>query len=54
MFAGDMVTMVFFSLIPLGLPILFMALHLGVSIIQAYVFVLLAMIYLQGAVAEEH
>jgi F-type H+-transporting ATPase subunit a len=54
MFAGDMVTMVFFSLIPLGLPILFMALHLGVSIIQAYVFVLLSMIYLQGAVAEEH
>jgi F-type H+-transporting ATPase subunit a len=54
MFAGDMVTMVFFSLIPLGLPIVFMALHLGVSVIQAYVFVLLAMIYLQGAVAEEH
>jgi F-type H+-transporting ATPase subunit a len=54
MFAGDMVTLVFFSLIPLGVPIVFMALHLGVSIIQAYVFVLLAMIYLQGAVAEEH
>jgi F-type H+-transporting ATPase subunit a len=54
MFAGDLVTMVFFSLIPIGLPILFMALHLGVSIIQTYVFVLLAMIYLQGAVAEEH
>ena len=54
MFAGDMVTMVFFSLIPIGLPIAFMALHLGVSIIQTYVFVLLAMIYLQGAVAEQH
>lgn len=54
MFAGDMVTMVFFSLVPIGLPIIFMGLHLGVSIIQAYVFVLLAMIYLQGAVAEEH
>jgi F-type H+-transporting ATPase subunit a len=54
MFAGDLVTMVFFSLIPIGLPIVFMALHLGVSIIQTYVFVLLAMIYLQGAVAEEH
>jgi F-type H+-transporting ATPase subunit a len=54
MFAGDLVTMVFFSLIPIGLPIIFMALHLGVSIIQTYVFVLLAMIYLQGAVAEEH
>jgi F-type H+-transporting ATPase subunit a len=54
MFAGDMVTMVFFSLIPIGLPVLFMGLHLGVSIIQTFVFVLLAMIYLQGAVAEEH
>ena len=54
MFAGDLVTMVFFSLIPIGLPIIFMGLHLGVSIIQTYVFVLLAMIYLQGAVAEEH
>jgi F-type H+-transporting ATPase subunit a len=54
MFAGDLVTMVFFSLIPIALPIVFMALHLGVSIIQTYVFVLLAMIYLQGAVAEEH
>lgn len=54
MFAGDLVTMVFFSLVPIGLPILFMGLHLGVSIIQTYVFVLLAMIYLQGAVAEEH
>jgi F-type H+-transporting ATPase subunit a len=54
MFAGDLVTMVFFSLIPIGIPIIFMALHLGVSIIQTYVFVLLAMIYLQGAVAEEH
>jgi F-type H+-transporting ATPase subunit a len=54
MFAGDMVTMVFFSLIPIGIPILFMLLHIGVSIIQTYVFVLLAMIYLQGAVAVEH
>lgn len=54
MFAGDLVTMVFFSLIPIGIPIAFMGLHLFVSLIQAYVFVLLAMIYLQGAVAEEH
>lgn len=54
MFAGDMVTMVFFSLIPIGLPIVFMLLHIGVSVIQTYVFVLLAMIYLQGAVAVEH
>ena len=54
MFAGDMVTMVFFSLVPIGLPVIFMGLHLGVSLIQTFVFVLLAIIYLQGAVAEEH
>ena len=54
MFAGDMVTMVFFSLVPIGLPVVFMGLHLGVSLIQTFVFVLLSMIYLQGAVAEEH
>jgi len=54
MFAGDMVTLIFFSLVPIGVPVAFMALHIGVSLIQAYVFVLLAMVYLGGAVAEEH
>jgi len=54
MFAGDMVTLVFFSLVPLGVPILFLGLHLGVSFLQTYIFVLLTTVYLQGAVAEEH
>lgn len=54
MFAGDMVTLIFFSLVPLGVPVAFMALHIGVSLIQAYVFVLLTMVYLGGAVGEEH
>jgi F-type H+-transporting ATPase subunit a len=54
MFAGDMVTFVFFSLIPIGLPIVFLGLHIGVSLLQTYIFVLLATVYLQGAVAEEH
>ncbi len=54
MFAGDMVTWVFFSLVPLGVPIAFMGLHIGVSFLQTYIFVLLTMVYLQGAVAEEH
>jgi len=55
MFAGDMVTLVFFSLVPLGVPLIFMGLHLGVSIIQTYIFVLLAMVYLAEATAhEEH
>lgn len=54
MFAGDMVTLVFFSLIPLGVPIVFLGLHMGVSLLQTYIFVLLTTVYLQGAVAEEH
>jgi len=54
MFAGDMVTFVFFSLIPIGLPVVFLGLHIGVSLLQTYIFVLLTTVYLQGAVAEEH
>jgi len=54
MFAGDMVTWVFFSLVPIGVPIIFLALHLGVSLLQTYIFVLLTMVYLSSAVAEEH
>lgn len=54
MFAGDMVTLVFFSLVPLALPTVFLGLHLFVSVIQAFVFMLLAMIYLAQATAHEH
>lgn len=54
MFAGDMVTMVFFSLVPIGFPIVFLGLHIGVSLLQTYIFVLLTTVYLQGAVSDEH
>jgi F-type H+-transporting ATPase subunit a len=54
MFAGEMVTLVFFSLIPFGIPIVFMGLHLGVALIQAYIFMLLTMIYVSQAVAHDH
>jgi len=54
MFAGDMVTLVFFSLVPIGVPIVFLGLHIGVSLLQTYIFVLLTTVYLAGAVAEEH
>jgi F-type H+-transporting ATPase subunit a len=54
MFAGDMVTLVFISLVPLGVPIVFLSLHIGVSFLQTYIFVLLTTVYLSGAVAEEH
>jgi F-type H+-transporting ATPase subunit a len=54
MFAGDLLTIAFFSLVPIGIPLVFLGLHLGVAVIQAYVFFLLAAIYLSLAVAHEH
>jgi F-type H+-transporting ATPase subunit a len=54
MLAGDLLTIAFFSLIPIGVPLVFLGLHFGVAIIQAYVFFLLASVYLSMAVAHEH
>jgi F-type H+-transporting ATPase subunit a len=54
MFAGDLVTLAFFSLVPIGVPLIFLGLHLGVAVVQAYVFFLLAAIYLSLAVAHDH
>jgi F-type H+-transporting ATPase subunit a len=53
MFAGGLVTLVFFSLVPIGIPVVFLGLHLAVSVIQAFVFMLLAMIYLSQAATHE-
>jgi F-type H+-transporting ATPase subunit a len=54
MFAGEMVTLVFFSLIPIGVPIIFQGLHIGVSLIQTYIFVILSCVYLGEATAHGH
>ena len=54
MFAGEMVTLVFFSLIPVGIPVLFEGLHIGVSLVQTYIFVLLPAVYLAEAAGEAH
>jgi F-type H+-transporting ATPase subunit a len=54
MFAGELLTVAFFSLVPIGVPLLFLGLHLGVAVVQAYVFMLLAMIYLSLAVSHDH
>ena len=54
MFASDMLTLVWFSLIPLAVPSVFLGLHAAVSVIQAFVFMLLSMIYLSMAVSHEH
>jgi len=54
MLAGHQITLVFFGLVPLAIPSVFMGLHIFVGALQAYIFVLLSMVYLAGAVAEEH
>ena len=54
MFAGEQVTLVFMSLIPFGVPVIFMGLHIFVAFLQAFVFTLLTMSYVSGAVAHEH
>ncbi|HEY3743848.1 MAG TPA: F0F1 ATP synthase subunit A [Bryobacteraceae bacterium] len=53
MYAGEQVTDAFMDLTKLIVPVIFMFLHVFVSFLQAYIFVLLAMIYVSGSV-EEH
>jgi F-type H+-transporting ATPase subunit a len=53
-FAGDLVTLAFFSLIPVVLPLVFLGLHIMVSVVQAFLFMALAMSYLSLALADEH
>jgi F-type H+-transporting ATPase subunit a len=53
MLAGDLLILVFFSLFPFGLPLIFLGLHLGVALIQAYLFMVLAIIYLSQAVSHD-
>ena len=53
-FAGENVFLVFLGLTYLVIPVAFMGLHIFVGALQAYIFVLLAMVYVQGAVAHEH
>jgi F-type H+-transporting ATPase subunit a len=54
MFAGEQVTMVFLRLTYFLVPVVFMGLHIFVGVIQAYIFMLLAMVYVGGAVVHEH
>ena len=41
-------------ILPLFIPIVFIALHIFVAVLQAFVFTILPVIYVSGAVAEEH
>ncbi len=53
-FAGEQVTLAFLAMVPLGIPVIFYGLHVFVAFLQAYIFVLMTMIYVQGAVSHEH
>lgn len=53
MLAGDYVIITMTALFPLAGSV-FMGLHVFEALLQAYIFVLLAIVYLAGAVAEEH
>lgn len=54
MYAGEQVTLVFLSMTYFIVPALFMGLHVFVSFLQAYIFMLLTMMYVAGAVAHDH
>ena len=54
MFVGPILEGIFTGLIPIVIPVLFVGLHVFVSFLQAYVFMLLPAVYISFAVAEEH
>jgi F-type H+-transporting ATPase subunit a len=54
MYAGEQVYLTFTSLTRLVIPVLFIGLHMFVGILQAYIFMLLAMIYVGLATSHEH
>ena len=54
MFVGKLLEEVFGGLVPIFAPAAMMGLHVFVSFIQAYIFVLLPAVYISLSVAEEH
>lgn len=54
MLVGGILEKVFGGMIPILVPAIFMALHVFVSLLQAYIFMLLPAIYISMAVSEEH
>jgi len=53
-FGEDLVILILFSIVPFVVPALMMFLGIITSVLQAFIFVMLTMIYLGGAVAAEH
>lgn len=42
------------AILPFGVPLAFIALHIFVGVLQAFVFTILPVVYVSGAVAEQH
>jgi F-type H+-transporting ATPase subunit a len=54
MMAGDQVTAAFERVAPYAIPVIFMGLHVFVAFLQAYIFMLLSIVYVAGAVSHDH
>jgi F-type H+-transporting ATPase subunit a len=54
MYGHEIVLMIFFTLVPVLVPLPMMVMGVMVAFIQAFVFMLLAMIYIAGAIEECH
>lgn len=54
MLVGNLLERIFTGMVPIAVPALFMGLHIFVSFMQAYIFMLLPAVYISMAVAEEH
>jgi F-type H+-transporting ATPase subunit a len=54
MLAGEQVTMAFLGVAKVLVPVIFMGLHVFVALLQAYIFMLLSMVYVRGATAHDH
>jgi F-type H+-transporting ATPase subunit a len=54
MFAGEQVTLVFLGMTYFAVPAIFMGLHVFVSVLQAYIFMLLTMFYVGSSVSHGH
>lgn len=54
MTVGELIEHVFTSLVPVLIPAIFVGLHVFVSFLQAYIFMILPAVYISLAVSEEH
>jgi F-type H+-transporting ATPase subunit a len=53
-FGEELVILILFTIVPFIVPLPMMFLGIITAVLQAFIFVMLTMIYLQGAVVFEH